>query len=60
VPLHLLELGRGQATRLVEDVLGHAELAGVVEERRGLDGSIVGSSSIPQEVDGRQAQERRY
>src|SRR5947209_15945655 len=33
VNLHLLELGRGQTARLVEDVVGHGELADVVEER---------------------------
>ena len=38
VQLHLLELGRRQLARLVEDVLGHGDLAGVVQQRAGLDG----------------------
>jgi hypothetical protein len=37
VTLHLLELGGRQLARLVEDVLGHGELPGVMEQRRGLD-----------------------
>ena len=37
VALHLLELGGGQLAGLVEDVLGHGELAGVVQQRRRLD-----------------------
>jgi hypothetical protein len=37
VPFHLLELGRGQPSRLVENVLGHRDLAGVVQQRRRLD-----------------------
>src|SRR6185369_10917124 len=33
VNLHLLELGRGELVRLVEYVLGHCELAYVVQKR---------------------------
>ncbi len=35
--LHLLELGVGEPAGLVEDALGHGELAGVVQQRGGLD-----------------------
>ena len=35
--LHLLELGLVQLAGLVEDVLGHGELAGVVQQRRRFD-----------------------
>ena len=36
VQLHLLELGGGQLAGLVEDVIGHGELADVVQQRAGL------------------------
>src|SRR6185503_11756511 len=38
VQLHLLELERRQLPRLVEDVLGHRQLARVVQQRGGVDG----------------------
>ena len=37
VELHLLELGRRELARFVQDVLGHRNLAGVVEQRRRFD-----------------------
>jgi hypothetical protein len=38
VHLHALELGRGQPSRLVQDVVGDGELAHVVEQGPGLEG----------------------
>ncbi len=38
VQLHLLELGRRQLARLVEDVLRHRQFSGVVQQRGGVDG----------------------
>ena len=35
--LHLLELGRRELAGLVQDVLRHGDLPGVVQQRRGLD-----------------------
>src|SRR5439155_347021 len=37
VKLHLLEFRIGQLARLVQDVLGYRELAGIVQQRRRLD-----------------------
>ena len=37
VQLHLLEFGGRQLARLVEDVLGHRDLPGVVQQRSGFD-----------------------
>ena len=37
VQLHRLEFGRRQLAGLVEDALGHGQLAGVMQQRRGLD-----------------------
>ena len=54
VQLHLLELGRRQLARLVEDVLGHGELAGVVQQRRRFDRlqrQLVGDAERPRQAD---------
>jgi hypothetical protein len=37
VALHLFELGRRQPARLVQNVFGHGQLAGVVQQRGGFD-----------------------
>ena len=56
VALHLLELGRRQLAGLVEDVLGHRELAGVVQQRRRLDRlqrRLVGDAERARQADAR-------
>ena len=47
VAFHLVEFGRGQPARLVQDVFRHGKLAGVVQQRRGLDCLDPRSSRTP-------------
>jgi hypothetical protein len=42
VNLHPLELGRGEFARLVQDVIGHGQLAHVVQQRARLQGFDLG------------------
>ena len=55
VQLHLLELGGRQLARLVEDVLGHRDLAGVVQQPARLDRLqrlLVGDPQLARQADG--------
>ena len=47
VRLHAFELGWRELARLVEDVLGDGELPDIVQQRGGLDGAELSSSSTP-------------
>ena len=54
VQLHLLEFGRRELARLVEDVLGHGNLSRVVQQRAGFDGLervLVGHADFTCEAD---------
>ena len=54
VALHLLELRRRQLARLVEDVFGHRQLAGIVQQRGRFDRlqlELVGDAERPRQAD---------